>query len=103
MQATRIFIKRKDLLRLKKFKVYFDVNKERKNYETKFLQNSSNTLLRSTVTIENLRWDAANFILIIPCELFRGFDLTRGEECNPWETQVMGVDENVLNEKIWIA
>lgn len=67
------------------------------------LQNSANASRSSAMAIKNLRWDTANFILIIPGQLFRGFDLTHCEEGDPWETQVMGVDENILNEKIWIA
>ena len=46
---------------------------------------------------------AADFISVVPRKFGACTNLRTSEDCNPRKTQILGIDEYVLNESVWLA
>ena len=64
------------------------------------LEESASTLACPTVAVFNLAVNTAHVVAVVPGELRAGLDVADGEEGNPREAQVMGVNKHVLHKHV---
>ena len=67
------------------------------------LQKSSSAGLGTALAVDLLSLDLVDYVSIIPTELLSGGNVALRKKGDPRETEVVGVDEAVLNEDVGSA
>lgn len=67
------------------------------------LQKPSSAGLGATLAVNLLSLHLVDNISIIPTELLSSRNMALSKKCDPWETEIVGVDEAVLDENIGSA
>lgn len=67
------------------------------------LKQSASTLSGTTVAVFYLASHTAHVVAVVPGQLCACLDVVDGEECDPGEAQVMGVNEDILHKHIGLT
>ena len=52
------------------------------------------------MTKEFFPWNTADFISVVPRKFGAGMNVGMGKESNPRQTQIVSIDENILDENV---
>lgn len=63
----------------------------------------SAAILGTTVTIKNLIGNTTHLIAVVPRKFCTSTDVSLSKKSDPWKAKILRVDEDVLNEDIWLT